>query len=782
MVSCLARWNRIVLLAGGLVLAMSGAGAAQVDPDLEPGLQRLEQQLEVVKELRTQMPRDRFDPAAVVAVVGTDPVALFDWVVRETDFVPYQGALRGPTGVLMDRRGNSLDRALLLDTLLKSAGHSPRVVRATLDESSAAELIAGIEPGPAPGQLDQPADELLTSYSSRLGISASELRDATLAAAAEQRRLAELAADRTSSQSELLLNLVGTDSAEDISAYRQRQAAAVRDHWWVQVQSGGSWLDLDPTLPEAAPGTVVTAAQQGLVLSDLSQLGGQWLQQIVVRVIVEVWEDGTLREEIPIEVTVTPAEHPGQLLLFRQSPSEWPEDFDLFAADNPLEALRTTLLEQQRWTPAFAVAGEQVSDRSFTLDGVLDAAATNSNAAAVGGMGMGAGGMFGGFGGAAAGAEPASAEVTAEWLEFELRVPGSEPVVTRRPLFDLLGAEVRAAGAPAELELTEVQQIARATALFGEIEMLPLVGELPSTYVDLLHLDTLIANMEVAVGVFRGGALEDFEQLLEAGQELLHNSPLYGYALARSAWSDNREDVYVASANLISYHRRLVVDAGSGLSVREGFDIVLNSVGVLSDDPFRARVEQGVLDTNAEALLLAERLPEAQVRNASEAALAGATVMSGALVNVPPRIRSQVSADLAAGFVVVLPKSAEEDFTWWRIDPRTGETLGMGETGWGQAMAEYAEQTQIVLQLKSQLEFYRDMGRCLGLALTGPLRGQEGPDSELRKCVFNLICSQIDDAISTPFDIDTNWTNVIVQKTIDDTYGSLCSTAADKFF
>ena len=782
MYRCFARWNRIVLLTGGLVLALGGVGLAQVDPDLEPGLQRLEQQLEVVRELREQMPRDRFDPAAIVAEVGTDPAALFDWVASETDFVPYQGALRGAVGVLMDRRGNSLDRALLLDTLLKSAGHSTRMVRATLDESSAEGLLASIESRESPLPVDQPADEQLASYSSRLGIAAAELRDATLAAAAEQQRLADLAAERTRSQSDLLLNMVGTDGAEELAEYRSRQSASIRDHWWVQVESDGNWLDLDPTLPEARPGTVVTSAQQGLVLSDLSQLGGQWLQQIVVRVIVEVWEDGTLREEVPVEVTVTPAEHPGQLMLFRQLPSEWPEDFDLFAAANPLEALRTTLLSQESWTPAFAIGGEQISDRSFTLDGVLDAAETNSNAAAVGGLGTGGGGMFGGFGGAAAGAEPTSAQVTAEWLEFELRVPGSEPVIARRPLFDLLGEEVRAAGAPAELQLTEAQELARATALFGEIEMLPLVGELPSSYVDLLHLDTLIANMEVAVRVFRGGALEDFEQLLEAGQELLHNSPLYGYALARSAWSDNRGVVYLDSANLVSYHRRLVIDADAGLAVREGFDIVLNSVGVIGDDPFGVRVEQGVLDTNAEALLLAERLPENEVRNASEALLAGATVMSGALVNVPSRIRSQVAADLAAGYVVVLPKTAEKDLTWWRVDPTTGETLGMGETGWGQAMTEYAEQTQIVLQLKSQLEFYRDMGRCLGLALTGPLRGQEGPDSELRKCVFNLICSQIDDAISTPFDIDTNWTNVIVQKTIDDTYGSLCSTAADKFF
>ena len=782
MVRFVVRRKPVFLLIGGIILAANALGWAQTDPALESGVQRLEQQLEVVRELRQQAPRDRFDPAAIVAQVGTDPAALFAWVASETEFVPYQGALRGPVGVLMDRRGNSLDRALLLDALLKAAGHSTRMVRATLDESTALGLVEALEPAGVPLEPTQPSDELLETLSARLGVAADELREATLVAAAEQQQLARLAAERTRSQSETLFEAARSGSAEDAAAYRLRQAAAVRDHWWVQLESGGSWHDLDPTLPDAAPGEVVAAAQQGLVLSDLGQLGGQWLQQLVVRVVVEVWEDGGLREEVPLEVTVTPAEHPGQLVLFRQLPSDWPQEFDLFASDDPLGALRTTLLEQQRWTPAFALGGEQVTSRSFTLDGVLDAAAGNSNAAAVGGLGMGAGGMFGGFGGAAAGAEPTAAQVTAEWLEYELRVPGSDPVIVRRALFDLLGDEVRSQGGPAELELSEAQVFARATALFGEVEMLPLVGELPSSYVDLLHLDTYIANMEVALGVFRGGALEEFEELLQAGQQLLHNSPLYGYALARTVWSENRGDVYVDSANLVAYHRRLVIDGASGLGVREGFDIVLNSVGTLAADPFRVRLEQGVLDTNAEALLLARQLPGETVRNVSEVALEGATVMSGGLVNVPERIRSEVAADLAAGYVVVLPRSADEHLSWWRVDPETGQTLGMGETGWGQAMAEYAEQTQVVLQLKSQLEFYRDMGRCLGLALTGPLRGQEGPDSELRKCVFNLICSQIDDAISTPFDIDTNWTNVIVQKTIDDTYGSLCETAGNRFF
>ena len=59
--------------------------------------------------------------AAVLAQVGNDPAAMRAWVAREAYLVPYRGLLRGVVGVLMDRCGNSLDRAMLLAALLARA-------------------------------------------------------------------------------------------------------------------------------------------------------------------------------------------------------------------------------------------------------------------------------------------------------------------------------------------------------------------------------------------------------------------------------------------------------------------------------------------------------------------------------------------------------------------------------------------------------------------------------------------------------------------------------------
>src|SRR6185295_829514 len=80
---------------------------------------RLEKLLGAVEAASRDLPRDTFDPKAVLARVGPDPGKLFVWVRDETSWVPYRGALRGAPGVLMDRLGNGIDRALLLGELLR---------------------------------------------------------------------------------------------------------------------------------------------------------------------------------------------------------------------------------------------------------------------------------------------------------------------------------------------------------------------------------------------------------------------------------------------------------------------------------------------------------------------------------------------------------------------------------------------------------------------------------------------------------------------------------------
>ena len=65
--------------------------------------------------------------AIVEAQLGRDPARTFAWVRDHTYWIPNHGILRGAVGVLMDRQGDSLDRALLLATMLKDEAQTVRL-------------------------------------------------------------------------------------------------------------------------------------------------------------------------------------------------------------------------------------------------------------------------------------------------------------------------------------------------------------------------------------------------------------------------------------------------------------------------------------------------------------------------------------------------------------------------------------------------------------------------------------------------------------------------------
>jgi hypothetical protein len=49
--------------------------------------------------------------------------------------------------------------------------------------------------------------------------------------------------------------------------------------------------------------------------------------------------------------------------------------------------------------------------------------------------------------------------------------------------------------------------------------------------------------------------------------------------------------------------------------------------------------------------------------------------------------------DLKAGYAVVFPPDAravggDQRIAWWRVDPRTGHTLGINHLGWGASATE----------------------------------------------------------------------------------------------
>ncbi len=213
------------LLTGLVVVSPPATGAAQLRPASSTPLQDIEgvgsiedlQRPVHVDELRALRSFfERVDVGGVAAdlvrpAVGTEltiaaAVARLpaEWeaplffVQGAIGYVPYAGSVRGARGTLESGGGNAVDQALLLAALLGARGVETRFARGRLDWTDAARLVVGTSAPAAAG----PGDPW------------------------------------------------------------PRWLEGAADHWWVQAQRDGQWVDLDPSFVDAAAGESVAAASE----------------------------------------------------------------------------------------------------------------------------------------------------------------------------------------------------------------------------------------------------------------------------------------------------------------------------------------------------------------------------------------------------------------------------------------------------------------------------------------------------------------------------------------
>ena len=207
---------------------------------------RLEALADVASRIAKTAPRDHDDPTAALALAGLDPAAILKWVQMNTRLLAYIGTLRGSSGVLMDRAGNSLDRSLLLADLLKRAGNDVRIARAQLDAPAAAALraqIQGSTPGPhLPPSLDR--SELLKAVNDPQ-LDHSVVEKAVDQTIADNQRFQASVKELYGKVYPAVMDAIGNDPKRDQQIAADAEVA-LRDHFWVQRRVASGWDDLDP--------------------------------------------------------------------------------------------------------------------------------------------------------------------------------------------------------------------------------------------------------------------------------------------------------------------------------------------------------------------------------------------------------------------------------------------------------------------------------------------------------------------------------------------------------
>lgn len=716
-----------------------------------------------------EIPRDRFDPAAVIAQVGTDPEALFAWVRDETVLLPYCGALKGPEGVLLDRGGNALDRALLLRELLARAGHPSRLAHAELTPDQTAVLVEALG-RVAPATLAAVTDptKLADRAAAEIGLDASAVRALLDAAARAEASLQATLAARTEQQSRALLEALGSAGTSGVYA-----ASFLADHWWVLVERPGTEpLNLDPSLAAAEAGDHFVDSALSLELTSLAQLAsvggacGNRLHSIRVRAVVEVFDGKKLAEHILLDHELLPIDLFGRSLTLSVVSHGGPQAPDPFSQTAPADALIAALLQRNEWQPLLTIDTETVAGKAVTDTGkVRDQP----------GRGGSKRGPLGGFAGGLGGGGKSAGRFTAFWWTFEVSTPGEGTSLERRQVFDLIGPSARAAGATGETELGEEARTIRALTLAGQTELIALPAAPTTDLFNFVAASRLLGERDAWQALYDQGKtlpMAAISERLNAMSAL--RTPLERFALHRGRFAAAAGWGPQTGLLVLAHHRRLRTD----LSTDQAFDLIATAPGATQQHGFNARLSAGVTDTNLEALLAASkepRLGDPAVADAFDRAPGSWRIvrqpvdLNGSVL--PADLAARVANDLAAGFVALVPTDARDAVGWWRIDPNTGTTLGFGSRGWGQAMTGYAERTGVVIQVRGVINQYASMGQCLGLALTQPLQGIEGVGDELAECVFGLVCGSINGALGNLVEGPPDWTNVILMDTIAELWG-----------
>jgi transglutaminase-like putative cysteine protease len=319
---------------------------------------------------------DPSDIAAKAKSLGSDPQKTFEFLRDKVGIEPYAGVLRGARGTLMANSGNSLDRALLAQELLKAQGITSRLVSGQLPEEKARALLDRfLAGGPVPrslapqqsaaGEADitqEAADIAAKSGLPQEGVAEllGHARDR------EQIFRSQIAANAAKQFASLSRQLAqdGKRVPVDVAALHASFVERLRKHYWVQVRgAGGKWSDFDPTFPDAASGT-----RYGLNSTVLTDIPGSEYHELHISLVYLAIRDGAHTEDVLASGNVRASEALFEPVNFSIQPTGGP---DSLAALSTLDIRKKiqSLQDMHRFQGIVNIGSEVIAGRAFDLDG-----------------------------------------------------------------------------------------------------------------------------------------------------------------------------------------------------------------------------------------------------------------------------------------------------------------------------------------------------------------------------------------------------------------------------
>ena len=663
----------------GLICSAQAAPALDVPIDfdrLEVAIADINGKLE---GLRAEIDQTRFDPDAWLDALEYEAEQVIDAVKTQIAFEPYVGVLRGVTGTLRSRAGNSADQALLLAYLMKSAGFDARIVRGELSDSDVGRLLASIELVRRDESLDYMEEAIEKQFGPGANVTTPAVDWKSSQLSQRSQKMAIL----------LIETLADADldiAARDVTG---ELADATRSYFWVQHRDGpgDSWQDAHPVFGETSAPQVT--AQEYFA----DQVPDRHLHRLTVSAwLTQQHVDEVLTHRLMADVTRPIANLDGVAIGYRNHPSGL----------NPqtLSDIEQAMASTQLLMPTFNGAPAPGA-MAFDLKGrVVDPMVAQSPGAS----------LFATLADKLEGATKTVGErdqllaLDSMWLQFTFIEPDGRERTTRRYLV-----------APASASIPPQEKL---WPLITDHSYVVNAGRQPLDY---------LAERYLAAGIASG---EYFKALAHKFVHPGDGTPLPGGdlpadfgALTQYRFMDHRPDASLDVRSMRTQPSLLGIRRGyrDAKTAFVGVDVVANATRHLQAGKNRVMhdvaeaIRQGVWDTTVESLPARSMKLEAYRRaNAFEvvnAALAqgialrvvGPGQSDVADLGLAPSAAAIVREELDRGYVIVIPARPPQGLArsgWWRVRPDTGETLGMTEDGYGAETVEYMIQvTETALAL-----------------------------------------------------------------------------------
>ncbi len=683
------------------------------DQKYKLALSRLDEFMRLVTQLRSHIDKSQFETGALLEKLDFDVDKIIKFVTNDINFEQYAGLLRGAQGTLMSRAGNSLDQAVLLATLLNDAAYESRVVRGELNRTQINTLLQQMgrkKSKQISGDLEKYKDifkrmaRLAAIPEDKINLFAeNSIKNVSVKDTGEYQD----AIDSRNFILDKIEKLKGKIEPLDITDELVKEA---RDYFWVEVRLGQStkWKSVHPTFPDA--GTQLksirrTGVMKNKIPSDLQHrfriqafVEQKTGNKLTSRAIMPPWESAS-------------ANLVGKSLHFSNVPDGFRSNNDI---SEPEKVAKTTNFLM----PTFKVNEKSAAKTEFfDMDGVVvdRMAAGDPSAPLFQTLGKKMEKAL--QGSASLGTKKKTDEgefraLSAQWIEFTQISPGGREKKVKRYVIDRIGAANREQGITAIENYKNREKAIWKLASTNKFILSS--GTYPESYIFDRYLKRILssrplfkASLEQTFYPSRpiSFKLDELNELTDSPELLVADSFDRLNQLEQMTINYRHVPALLILKNEFTYEE-------SSISTNMVVDIVNNSQRILKQEGNRILYEPaknilfGTWATRLEELnLLTTDIEQVSYWNTRKAFQQAAeqqiavrllkpedTAKVSQIAGISTETRQAILRDLGNDYHVIIPEKTTDkskNVGWWRVNTRTGETLGRINEGLGGEATKY---------------------------------------------------------------------------------------------